>query len=93
MIALPSPAPKDIAMIETTTVLSSKRQLTLPAEMARALQLGPGSRVILRLEEGRIVLLPVGSGRLTEALGGSLRGAYGDVANYLREERASWGEP
>ncbi len=79
--------------METTTVLSSKRQLTLPVRMARALNLGPGSRVILRLEDDRIVLLPLGSGRLTEALGGSLRGAYGDVDAYIREERASWGEP
>jgi AbrB family looped-hinge helix DNA binding protein len=79
-------------MIETTTVLSSKRQLTLPASMARALDLGPGSRVILRLEEGRIVLVPLGASRMTEALGGSLHGAYGDVHTYLREERASWGE-
>lgn len=82
-----------MSMTETTTVLSSKRQLTLPAQMARALNLGPGSRVILRLEEDRIVLLPLGSGRLTEALGGCLRGAYGDVEVYIREERASWGEP
>jgi antitoxin ChpS len=79
-------------MIETTATLSAKRQLTVPAAMARALGLEPGSRVILRLEEGQIVLLPLESGRLTEALGGSLHGAYGDVEAYLREERASWGD-
>lgn len=80
-------------MVETTTILSSKRQLTLPACMARALNLGPGSRLILRLEEERIVLLPLGAGKLTEALGGGLQGAYGDVAAYLRGERAGWSEP
>jgi AbrB family looped-hinge helix DNA binding protein len=79
-------------VIETTAVLSSKRQLTVPAEMARALNLGPGSHVILRLEGDRIVLEPVGSGRLTDALGGSLQGAYGDVDTYVREERASWSD-
>jgi AbrB family looped-hinge helix DNA binding protein len=79
-------------MIETTATLSAKRQLTVPAAMARALGLEPGSRVILRLDEGQIVLLPLESGRLTEALGGSLHGAYGDVEAYLREERASWGD-
>ncbi|MCC7020983.1 MAG: AbrB/MazE/SpoVT family DNA-binding domain-containing protein [Ardenticatenales bacterium] len=79
-------------MIETTAVLSSKRQLTLPAHMARALQLGPGSRLIVRLEDDRIVLLPIGSGRLTDALAGVLEGAYGDVETYIREERASWGD-
>ncbi len=80
-------------MTETTTVLSSKRQLTLPAAMARALHLGPGSRVVLRLEADRIVLEPLGAARLTDALGGSLRGAYGeDVDEYIREERATWGD-
>jgi AbrB family looped-hinge helix DNA binding protein len=80
-------------MNETTAVLSSKRQLTVPASMARALRLGAGSRVILRLEEGRIVLLPLGAERLTDALGGSLSGAYGDVEAYIREERLGWGTP
>lgn len=78
---------------ESISVLSSKRQLTLPAAMARALHLEPGSRILLRLEEGRIILEPLGQGCLTDALGGSLRGAYGeDVHAYIREERASWGE-
>lgn len=80
-------------MEETTAVLSSKRQLTVPAAMARALRLGAGSRVILRLEGDRIVLLPLGAGRLTDALGGSLHGAYGDVEAYIREERVGWGTP
>lgn len=80
-------------MIETTTVLSSKRQLTLPARMARALHLEAGARLIVRLEEDRIVLIPLGAGRLTDALGGALAGTYGDVEAYIREERAGWGEP
>jgi AbrB family looped-hinge helix DNA binding protein len=79
-------------MIETTSVLSSKRQLTLPAQMARELGLVAGSRVILRLEDDHIVLIPLGPGRLTQALGGSLRGAYGDAEAYIREERTSWGD-
>ncbi len=78
--------------MESTSVLSSKRQLTVPAAMARALGIGPGSRVILRLEGERIVLLPVAAGSLTEALGGSLHGAYGDADAYVREERAAWNE-
>jgi antitoxin ChpS len=79
-------------VIETTSRLSSKRQLTLPAQMARALGLGAGSKVILRLEGNRITLIaaPVS---YTRALGGALHGAYGpDVDAYVREERASWGE-
>lgn len=80
-------------MTETTATPSAKRQVTVPAAMACALGLEPGSRVILRLEEGRIGLLPLESGRPTEALGGSLHGAHGDVEAYLREERAGWGDP
>lgn len=38
---------------------------TATAAMARALGLEPGSRVILRLEEGRIVLLPLELGLKT----------------------------
>ena len=79
-------------MITTTSRLSSKRQVTLPARMARALGLEAGAEIILRLEEDRIVLLPAPSS-YTEALAGRLRGHYGDdVDRYVREERASWGE-
>ena len=79
-------------MIETTSRLSSKRQLTLPARMARALGLAAGSTVILRLEGDRITLFAAPES-YTQVLGGALRGAYGsDVDAYVREERASWGE-
>jgi hypothetical protein len=79
-------------MIETTAVLSSKLQLTLPESMAHALHLRPGSGVILRLEAGRLVLVPLVAGGLTELFGGCLQGAYGDVDAYLKQERRPWGE-
>ena len=75
---------------EAKAKLSSKRQLTVPARMARALGLTPGSAVILRLEDGRIVLIPAPED-YTVTLAGRLRGAYGpEVDRYVRQERASW---
>lgn len=80
------------AVLEATTVLSAKRQLTVPAAMARKLDLEPGTRLLLRVEGGHIVVLPLKSSRLTDLVGGSLRGAYGDPDTYVREERASWAD-
>ncbi len=74
-----------------TSRLSSKRQITVPARMARALGLEPGDRVILRLEANHIVLAPAPDS-LADAMAGSLKGRYGDVESYVREERGSWGE-
>jgi hypothetical protein len=59
--------------------------------MARQLGLEPGSIVILRLEEDRIVLIPAPES-YTDSLSGSLTGTYGDPDRYVREERASWGK-
>lgn len=71
--------------------LSSKRQITVPARMARALGLEPGSTLLLRLEDDRIVLMAAPAS-YTEALAGSMSGKYGDPDTYVREERSSWGE-
>jgi AbrB family looped-hinge helix DNA binding protein len=75
----------------TTAKLSSKRQITVPARMARALGLEPGSTLLLRLEDDRIVLMAAPAS-YTEALEGSMSGTYGDPDSYFREERSSWGE-
>jgi len=77
--------------IETTAKLSSKRQITLPVRIARALELKAGDRLIVRLEGDRIVLLPAPAS-YTDSLAGSMEGRYGNVDRYLREERASWQE-
>ena len=59
--------------------------------MARVLGIHAGSVIILRLEDDHIVLLPAPD-NYTKALGGSLKGAYGEnVDKYIEEERASWG--
>ena len=74
---------------DATTRLSSKRQITIPARMARALGLEPGDHLIIRLEGERIALLPVPES-YTKNFAGSLAGRYGDADQYVREERAAW---
>jgi AbrB family looped-hinge helix DNA binding protein len=69
--------------------LSSQRQVTLPARFAGALRLKPGDSLVLRLEGDRIVISPAPIS-YTDILFGSLEGRYGDVDQYLREERSAW---
>lgn len=77
---------------EATATISTKRQITLPAAMVRRLGLKPGAKVIIRLDVDRLVIIPQPES-YRRALGGSLRGVYGDdVDAYVREERAAWRE-
>jgi len=68
--------------------LSSKNQLTVPAWARRALGLGPGSVVALRVEDGRLVLERVDD--WLDRLQGSGRGVFGDADEYVRELRGEW---
>ncbi len=61
-----------------TATISSKRQITLPAAMARELGIGPGDKLVVCLEEGCIVLRPRPRG-LVEYVGGSAGGLYGQT--------------
>jgi antitoxin ChpS len=76
-----------------TATLSSKNQITLPVAMVRRLGLEPGRRLMLRLEDDRIVLRPEPEDWV-EYLHGSMKGVYGNTREemdaYVRRERASW---
>jgi antitoxin ChpS len=76
-----------------TTTLSSKNQITLPVAMVRRLGLTPGRKLMLRLENDRIVLRPEPEDWV-EYLRGSAKGVYGNTREemdaYVRRERASW---
>ena len=76
-----------------TATLSSKNQITLPVAMVRRLGLKPGRRLMLRLEDDRIVLRPEPEDWV-EYLRGSAKGVYGNTREemdaYVRRERASW---
>ena len=73
--------------------ISSKNQITLPVAMVRRLGLEPGRKLMLRLEDDRIVLRPEPEDWV-EYLRGSARGVYGNTREemdaYVRKERASW---
>jgi len=55
--------------VETITVkVSNRGYIVLPAPLRKAMELKPGSKMLLRREEGRLVLVPVRS--FTEKLAG-----------------------
>jgi AbrB family looped-hinge helix DNA binding protein len=75
--------------------ISSKRQVTLPAAMARELGLEAGDKLVARLEGEAIILSPRPRSWV-EWVSGSLKGTYGstkeEVDAYVREVRQGWDE-
>ena len=74
-----------------TITLSSKYQITIPAEMVRDLGLKPGQKLVAELIDGRIVLLPRPES-WTSYFAGSMRGSWGtreEIDRYVSEERRS----
>lgn len=73
--------------------VSSKRQITIPAHIFRALGLKPGARLAVKVEDGKMIISD-SAGSYTELLAGSLRNVYGrtkeEADEYLRGERESW---
>ena len=49
--------------------LSTKGQLVIPADVREALGIGPGTKVILTVEGGRIVLQPVTERLIDDMMG------------------------
>ncbi len=78
---------------EARVTLSSKNQITLPVAVVRRLDLHPGRRLTVRLEDDRIVLRPEPEDWV-EYFRGSMKGVYGktfqEMDDYVRQERASW---
>jgi len=70
--------------------LRPKNQLTLPMELATDLDVKPGDRLIIDVKDGHIELRPLL--RSYKSIFAGLFKDSEDIANYLREERASWGE-
>ena len=54
--------------------LSSKGQLVIPSSVRKALGLRPGTQFHLRLEEGKIILVPIKTSSIE-----TLYGKYSDV--------------
>ena len=84
--------PKDYSPAKRVTI-SSKRQITIPAAMARELGLEPGGKLVARLENGALVLKPRPKS-LIEYLDSFPKGVYGrtkeEIDAYIREQRGGW---
>lgn len=75
--------------MKTTAVLSSKNQITIPAWARKRLGIGPGTRVALRVDDGKLLLERVDES--VRSLRGALRAAYGpDPGRDLETLRDEW---
>ncbi len=76
-----------------SVTISSKRQITIPAEIFRLLELKEGQKLMVEVEGDRIVLKirPIS---LTHACSGVTKGLYGNnsaqIDEYIEKERDEW---
>ncbi len=75
--------------------MSAKRQVAIPAAIARELGLEPGDKLVAWIEDGKIVLQPRPPSWV-DYVSGSAHGLYGktkqEVDAYIREVREGWEE-
>lgn len=69
------------------TTVSTKGQLVIPSEMRASLGIRPGTRIVIMLEEERIILQPV-SERLVDETRGILAGEKSLIEELQQERRA-----
>jgi AbrB family looped-hinge helix DNA binding protein len=79
-------------MTVASAKLTSKYQITIPAEIRRRLDLAAGDVVYLTVEEGRVVLRSARGGwtRSTRGLGAEVWRAEGVAEAAIEGERGSW---
>lgn len=71
------------------TTVSSKGQVTIPAELVRALKIKPGTKLlVIPVQDGLLLMRRPRS--LTNELAGSLGDVYGDADSYVEAERSGW---
>jgi AbrB family looped-hinge helix DNA binding protein len=75
---------------DAMTTISTKNQITLPAQLLREIGIGPGDRLAISREGNRLVMRPRPKDWV-EYHAGSLRGMYGDtpeeIEAYIKELR------
>ncbi|MGH2352835.1 MAG: AbrB/MazE/SpoVT family DNA-binding domain-containing protein [Chloroflexota bacterium] len=79
--------------IEAAVTLRKKNQVTIPEAIAERLGAKPGDQLMMEIDEATPGEARVR--RLLRSYAGMLKGVYGtpeEAAEYLRRERASWGE-
>lgn len=74
-------------MQPTITIVSSKGQLVIPKEIRDALDIGPGTRIAMTIEDDRIILQPANL-RLIDKLCGITAGGSSMTDELLAERRA-----
>ncbi len=74
----------------TTAKLGERYQIVVPKDVRKALNLKPGDRLDVRVEEGKVVMTP--QLNYTARLFGKHRHLWQDTdaIAYIRGERASW---
>lgn len=79
-------------MTVASTKLTSKYQITIPAEIRRRLHLEAGDVVYLTVEESRVVLRAAQGGwtESTRGLGAEVWRAEGGAEAAIERERSSW---
>lgn len=79
--------PYDLGMKSAT--VSSKGQVTIPAELIRRLGIEPGSQLLVVPVEGGMMLLRRPES-LADDLAGSISDVYRDPKQYVEAERGEW---
>lgn len=79
-------------MAVASAKLTSKFQITIPAEIRRRLDLAAGDIVYLAVEDGKVVLRTARGGwaRGTRGLGAEVWRAEGGAEAAVETERSSW---
>ena len=75
----------------STVVVSKKHQIAVPAEIRRKLGISSGDRLLVDLQDGVIVIVPVPTS-FTDRLRGLGREIWQDEdpQEYINRERGSW---
>jgi AbrB family looped-hinge helix DNA binding protein len=61
-------------MASYRTTVTRKGQITIPADIRRALAINEGDRVLVTLEDGQVRLIPAPGGSLVERTAGVMKG-------------------
>ncbi|MGI6308204.1 MAG: AbrB/MazE/SpoVT family DNA-binding domain-containing protein [Dethiobacteria bacterium] len=73
--------------------VSSKNQVTIPIEICRKLNVKKGSRLIMEIADGKIIITPEPE-NYVEHYYGMAKGTYGktveEIDAYVQDERGSW---
>lgn len=83
-----------MSALEVEVKVRPKNQLTIPEAIVKRLGIEPGDRLVFSVDEENPEQLRIR--KLRRSYYGLLEGVYGktpeEVAEYIRQERASWGE-